>query len=79
MGLLANDHLLNHLDISCPKTTVLNPTVGNALMGNWTGYVGGLYTLGQTSLIAHFKIAGMQLAMETNLNVLPRTGAYMVT
>ena len=34
----------------------------------------GLYQLGVTSLIAHFKIAGMQIALETKVNVVPKTG-----
>ncbi|XP_052776488.1 atrial natriuretic peptide receptor 1-like [Mya arenaria] len=46
--------------------------VGPVDKGNWTSYVAGLYQVGVTSLIAHFKIAGMQLAMETKTNVLQR-------
>ncbi|XP_045157129.2 atrial natriuretic peptide receptor 1-like [Mercenaria mercenaria] len=46
--------------------------VGNVTTGNWTSEIAGLYKLGVTSLIAHFKIAGMQLALETKTNVVPR-------
>ena len=48
--------------------------VGNVTTGNWTCHVQGLYQLGVTSLIAHFKIAGMQIALETKVNVIPKTG-----
>ena len=47
--------------------------VGNITTGNWTCYVSGLYQLGITSLIAHFKIAGMQIALEAKINVIPKT------
>ncbi|XP_060558580.1 atrial natriuretic peptide receptor 1-like [Ruditapes philippinarum] len=46
--------------------------VGDINTGNWTSEVAGLYQLGVTSLIAHFKIAGMQIALETQTNVVPR-------
>ncbi|KAL4236675.1 hypothetical protein ACF0H5_005059 [Mactra antiquata] len=46
--------------------------VGPVNTGNWTSEITGLYRLGTTSLIAHFKIAGMQVALETKLNVVPR-------
>ncbi|XP_052777457.1 atrial natriuretic peptide receptor 1-like isoform X2 [Mya arenaria] len=46
--------------------------VGPVDKGNWTSYISGLYQIGVTSLIAHFKFAGMQIALETKTNVLPR-------
>ncbi|XP_063411533.1 atrial natriuretic peptide receptor 1-like [Mytilus trossulus] len=47
--------------------------VGNALVGNWTNYVPGLYVLGQTSIISHFKIAGASIALVYDLTVEPKT------
>ncbi|KAJ8305902.1 hypothetical protein KUTeg_016447 [Tegillarca granosa] len=37
--------------------------VGHALQGNWTNNIAGLYVEGDTSLIAHFKVALMQIAL----------------
>lgn len=48
--------------------------VGNSLVSNWSSHVGGLYNEGQTSLIAHFKLAGMHVALEKTIKVLPRAG-----
>ena len=48
--------------------------MGPVSTGNWTCYVSGLYQLGITSLIAHFRIAGMQIALETKVNVVPKAG-----
>ncbi|KAK7489046.1 hypothetical protein BaRGS_00019707 [Batillaria attramentaria] len=47
--------------------------VGSVLAGNWTSVISGLYQVGLTSLIAHFKIAGMHLAVEKTTEVLPKT------
>lgn len=47
---------------------------GHALQGNWTNNIGGLYIEGDTSLIAHFKVASMQIALVKNVEVLPKTG-----
>jgi len=46
--------------------------------GNWTSYVKGLYQIGVTSVIAHFKIINMQVAMETKINVIPRAGSLII-
>lgn len=51
--------------------------VGNALVGNWTNYVPGLYVLGQTSIISHFKIAGASIALVFDLTVEPKTGKLL--
>lgn len=48
--------------------------VGPVDTGNWTCYIAGLYQTGVTSLIAHFRIAGVQIALETKTNVVPRAG-----
>lgn len=40
----------------------------------WTSVVEGLFHIGQESLIAHFKLAGMHIALEKSLIVKPRTG-----
>ncbi|CAH1772446.1 unnamed protein product [Owenia fusiformis] len=41
--------------------------------GNWTSVIPGLYTEGENSLIAHFKIAKMHVAIEKTVTVNPRT------
>ncbi|XP_052777167.1 atrial natriuretic peptide receptor 2-like [Mya arenaria] len=46
--------------------------VGSVNTGNWTCHVAGLYQTGVTSLIAHFRIAGIQMALETKTKVTPR-------
>ncbi|XP_033738737.1 atrial natriuretic peptide receptor 1-like [Pecten maximus] len=46
--------------------------VGSATQGNWTNYVGGLYVAGQTSIIAHFKVAGISIALIKIVKVLPK-------
>lgn len=48
--------------------------VGPVQQGNWTSYIGGLYAEGLTALIAHFKVAGLHLALEAETKVLPKTG-----
>ncbi|XP_055956234.1 atrial natriuretic peptide receptor 2 [Patella vulgata] len=47
--------------------------VGPVGQGNWTSTVAGLYAVGETSVIAHFKLARMHIAIEKRVNVLPRT------
>lgn len=48
--------------------------VGPVQTGNWTSYVPGFYESGLTSLIAHFKVADMHYALETEINVVPKSG-----
>ena len=50
--------------------------IGNAQTKNWTSYVGGLYSDGYVSIIAHFKIVGMHLALEKTIQVLPGVGRF---
>ena len=40
----------------------------------WNSTVGGLYVEGENQIIAHFKVANMQLTLVHNTQVLPRTG-----
>ncbi|XP_076462753.1 LOW QUALITY PROTEIN: atrial natriuretic peptide receptor 1-like [Babylonia areolata] len=40
---------------------------------NWTSSIDGLYEVGLTSVIAHFKLAGMHIAIEKKVEVLPKT------
>ncbi|XP_041357474.1 atrial natriuretic peptide receptor 1-like [Gigantopelta aegis] len=47
--------------------------VGPVDHGNWTSGVGGLYEPGDVSMIAHFKLAKMHIAVEKQIKVLPRT------
>ncbi|XP_070196504.1 atrial natriuretic peptide receptor 1-like [Littorina saxatilis] len=47
--------------------------VGPINSGNWTSVIPGLYEVGLTSVIAHFKIAGMHVAVEKSMEVLPKT------
>lgn len=47
--------------------------VGPVQTGNWTSYVPGFYESGLTSLIAHFKVADMHYALETEINVVPKS------
>ncbi|XP_060572247.1 atrial natriuretic peptide receptor 1-like [Ruditapes philippinarum] len=47
--------------------------VGPIDQGNWTSLIPGIATDGLTDLIAHFKIANMQLALQATIKVLPRT------
>ncbi|XP_053402772.1 uncharacterized protein LOC123550506 [Mercenaria mercenaria] len=47
--------------------------VGPVDQGNWTSMMPGIVQYGSTDLIAHFKIANMQLALQATLTVLPRT------
>ncbi|XP_046566665.1 LOW QUALITY PROTEIN: atrial natriuretic peptide receptor 1-like [Haliotis rubra] len=47
--------------------------VGPVDVGNWTSTIEGLYSQGDTSVIAHFKVAKMHVAVEKTLKVLPRT------
>ncbi len=51
--------------------------VGAVDQGNWTSHIEGLYSDGDTSIIAHFKLAKMHVAVEKSLKVLPRTGGPM--
>ncbi|XP_069126891.1 atrial natriuretic peptide receptor 1-like [Argopecten irradians] len=46
--------------------------VGPATQANWTNYVGGLYAIGQTSIISHFKVAGISIALIKFVKVLPK-------
>ena len=41
---------------------------------SWTSAVGGLYQVGTTQLIAHIKFAGFQMALKSDIKVLPRSG-----
>ncbi|XP_062592724.1 atrial natriuretic peptide receptor 1-like [Saccostrea cucullata] len=47
--------------------------VGPVQQGNWTSYVPGFYESGLTSVIAHFKVADMHYALETVINVVPKS------
>ncbi|XP_045159453.1 atrial natriuretic peptide receptor 1-like [Mercenaria mercenaria] len=47
--------------------------VGPVDQGNWTSTIPGIAQDGLTDLIAHFKIANMQLALQATIRVLPRT------
>ncbi|WAR24227.1 ANPRA-like protein [Mya arenaria] len=59
-----------HVNVhSCPLADTTNGLVNT---GNWTCHVAGLYQTGVTSLIAHFRIAGIQMALETKTKVTPR-------
>ncbi|OWF42108.1 Atrial natriuretic peptide receptor 1 [Mizuhopecten yessoensis] len=49
-----------------------NVLVGSSAQENWTNYVGGLYVTGQTSIIAHFKVAGISIALIKMMKVLPK-------
>jgi hypothetical protein len=48
--------------------------VGNALVGNWTNVVPGLYVTGQTSIISHYKVAGISIALVYDVVVKPKAG-----
>ena len=48
--------------------------VGKATVGNWTNYIPGLYMTGQTSIIAHFRVAGTNIALFFSLYVNPKSG-----
>ena len=48
--------------------------VGTSEVEEWSSTVEGLYQVGPTSVIAHFKLAGMHVALERSLVVNPRTG-----
>lgn len=50
--------------------------VGPVQTGNWTSYIPGFYESGLTSLIAHFKVADMHYALETEINVIPKASEY---
>lgn len=52
--------------------------VGPVQQGNWTSYIGGLYAEGLTALIAHFKVAGLHLALEAETKVLSKTGGLFL-
>ncbi|XP_071147062.1 atrial natriuretic peptide receptor 1-like [Mytilus edulis] len=47
--------------------------VGPVQQGNWSSHIGGLYEEGLTALIAHFKVAGLHLALEIETRVLSKT------
>ncbi|KAL4235759.1 hypothetical protein ACF0H5_004151 [Mactra antiquata] len=47
--------------------------VGPVDKGNWTSVIPGVAVEGLTDLIAHFKIAGMQVALRAVTKILPRT------
>lgn len=53
--------------------------VGPVQQQNWTNYVPGLTREGRTSVIAHFKVAGMSIAIVKNIIVLPKTGKLIYT
>jgi len=53
--------------------------VGSASQTEWLTSVEGLYTEGPVSLIAHFKVVGMHIALEKTIQVTPRAGMYSVT
>ncbi|XP_052256340.1 atrial natriuretic peptide receptor 1-like [Dreissena polymorpha] len=46
--------------------------VGPITKSNWTCHIAGLYSTGVTSLIAHFRVAGLQIVLETEVTVSPR-------
>lgn len=49
-------------------------SVGPPTQGNWTSHVHGLFVTGENSVIAHFKIAGMHLALIKKVTVLSKSG-----
>ena len=53
--------------------------VGPINQGNWTSRIQGLGVADQTDIIAHYKIAGMSLALVAHVKVLPRTGTFLCT
>lgn len=48
--------------------------VGSPSRGNWSSTVSGLFLAGEHSVIAHFKIAGMHLALVKKVKVHPKSG-----
>uniref|UniRef100_A0A8W8NHD2 Guanylate cyclase n=1 Tax=Magallana gigas TaxID=29159 RepID=A0A8W8NHD2_MAGGI len=48
-------------------------SVGPPTQGNWTSHVHGLFVPGENSVIAHFKIAGMHLALIKKVTVLSKS------
>lgn len=49
-------------------------SVGPPTQGNWTSHVHGLFVSGENSVIAHYKIAGMHLALIKKVTVLSKSG-----
>ncbi|XP_013398539.1 atrial natriuretic peptide receptor 1 [Lingula anatina] len=47
--------------------------VGNVTQGNWTSLIRGLFEVGQTELLAHFKLGNMHIALHKSVKVLPST------
>jgi hypothetical protein len=43
-------------------------------VGNWTNVVPGLYVTGQTSIISHYKVAGISIALVYDVVVKPKAG-----
>ncbi|KAK3089985.1 hypothetical protein FSP39_008227, partial [Pinctada imbricata] len=47
--------------------------VGPIQQGNWTSHIGGLYEIGLTSIIAHFKVADLHFALEAEVIVIAKS------
>ncbi|CAD5113472.1 DgyrCDS2637 [Dimorphilus gyrociliatus] len=47
--------------------------IGSSSIREWTSQILGLYTVGETSLIAHFKVGELHIALEKSIEVLPKT------
>ena len=50
--------------------------VGPVTRGVWNSTIAGLAEVGRTTLLAHFKLAGSQVALMRKITVLPRTGEF---
>lgn len=47
--------------------------IGSSAITEWTSHISGLYSVGETSVIAHFKVGEMHIALEKSVKVLPKT------